>query len=324
MDIQALYYILQETMNFAIPLLLVALGAMFAEKSGVVNIALEGIMIIGAFCGVAVINLMQAANANANPQFVLLIGSLVAIVAGILFSSLLAFSAINMKANQTIGGTAMNLLAPALVVYIARSVNDVKQIQFSKNFLIGEVPFLSDIPVIGDIFFTNFHISTYVSVAILIIAWIVINKTKFGLRLSACGEHPQAADAVGINVYKMRWAGTLISGALGGFGGLIFIISSSVSFNGTVAGYGFLAIAVMIFGQWKPTKILGAAMLFGLAKAIAFKYTSIPFLANLPIANIGYLFKMLPFVVTMIVLIFSSRKSRAPKAEGIPYDKGER
>ena len=324
--IEIIYAMLNSALLFSIPLMIVALGGMFAEKSGVINIALEGIMIFGAFVSILFIYYMQLWFPSMSPSILLLIASITAMIAGVAFSSLLAFSAINMKANQTIGGTALNLLAAPLVIFIARAIprgNGVptRNIQFVQNFMIQKVPFLGDIPIIGPILFQNVNIMTYLGFLFLIIAYIVIYKTKFGLRLSACGEHPGAADSVGVNVKKMRWTGTLISGALGGLGGLVFVISSSTSFGGDVAGYGFLALAVMIFGQWKPHKILFASLFFGMAKAIANKYTLFP---GLDTANVGNLFEMLPFVATLLVLIFTSKKSRAPKAEGIPYDQGSR
>ncbi len=195
-----IYAIMRESLIFAIPLLLVALGGMFAEKSGVVNIALEGIMIFGAFCSIWFINIMQGKYPDMNPSVLLLMAGVIAIIAGMLFSTLLAVSAINFKADQTIGGTAINLLAPALVVYIARAVQNVKNIQFTANFAIQKVPLLGDIPALGDILFQKVNIMVYVGFVILMLAWVVVYKTKFGLRLSACGEHPSAADSVGINV----------------------------------------------------------------------------------------------------------------------------
>ena len=254
----SIYLLVQQTMFFSIPLLIVALGAMFAEKSGVINIALEGIMVIGAFFGALFLNLVGQ-KMNINPQLLLLITILVSVASGMLIALLLAFASINMKADQTIGGTALNLLAPALVVYIARMIYNVKQVPVLNKFRIAKVPLLGDIPVIGNLFFQNTYITTYLGILILIASIIVLYKTRFGLRLSACGEHPQAAESVGVNVYKMRWAGVLISGALGGLGGLIYVIPTMVSFSGTVEGYGFLALAVMIFGQWKPKRILFAA-----------------------------------------------------------------
>jgi simple sugar transport system permease protein len=242
-------------------------------------------------------------------------------ISGGILSLLLAFSAIKLKANQTIGGTAINLFAAPMVIFIARSINDVKNIQFSNDFNIQKVPFLGDIPLIGELLFQQTNILTYLGILIAFASIFVIYRTRFGLRLSAVGEHPGAADAVGIDVFKMRWIGTIISGSLAGLGGLIFVVGSSVSFGGTVSGYGFLAIAVMIFGQWKPERILLASFFFGLASALSYKYQLIPFFSNI---RDGSIFKMLPYLATIFILILTSKKSRAPKAQGIPYDKGSR
>jgi simple sugar transport system permease protein len=175
--------------------------------------------------------------------------------------------------------------------------------------------------LIGELLFQQTNILTYLGILIAFASIFVIYRTRFGLRLSAVGEHPGAADAVGIDVFKMRWTGTIISGALAGLGGLIFVVGSSVSFGGTVSGYGFLAIAVMIFGQWKPERILLASFFFGLASALSYKYQLIPFFSNI---RDGSIFKMLPYLATIFILILTSKKSRAPKAQGIPYDKGSR
>ena len=254
----------------------------------------------------------------------LLIACVIAALTGGVFSLLLAYSAINMKADQIIGGTALNMFAPAFCVFAARTVQDlgVQQIQFNNTFRVMKVPVLGDIPVIGKMFFQNTYITTLIGIIILIIAVVVIYKTRFGLRLRACGEHPQAADSVGINVYKMRYAGVFISGVLGGLGGLVFIIPTSTNFDSNVAGYGFLALAVMIFGQWKPVRIAIAAAFFGFMKTIAAAYNLIPFLDNLPVTSEFY--KAIPFVATLIVLALSSKKSSAPAAVAQPYDKGSR
>jgi simple sugar transport system permease protein len=318
---EILIFIGQAMLLFTIPLLVTALGGMFVEKSGVINIALEGTMVFGSFFSILFINVIQAANANINPNLLLIIAAMIAMFSGGILSLLLAFSAIKLKANQTIGGTAINLFAAPMVIFIARSINDVKNIQFSNNFSIQKVPFLGDIPLIGELLFQQTNILTYVGILIAFASIFVIYRTRFGLRLSAVGEHPGAADAVGIDVFKMRWLGTIISGALAGLGGLIFVISSSVSFGGTVSGYGFLAIAVMIFGQWKPERILFASFFFGLASALSYKYQLIPFFSNI---RDGSIFKMLPYLATIFILILTSKKSRAPKAQGIPYDKGSR
>lgn len=314
-------FIGQAMLLFTVPLLVTALGGMFVEKSGVINIALEGTMVFGSFFSILFINVIQGINANIDPNLLLIIAALIAMTSGGILSLLLAFSAIKLKANQTIGGTAINLFAAPMVIFVARSINDVKNIQFSNNFNIQKVPFLGDIPLIGELLFQQTNILTYVGILIAFASIFVIYRTRFGLRLSAVGEHPGAADAVGIDVLKMRWIGTIISGALAGLGGLIFVISSSVSFGGTVSGYGFLAIAVMIFGQWKPERILFASFFFGMASALSYKYQLIPFFSNI---RDGSFFKMLPYLATLLVLILTSKKSRAPKAQGIPYDKGSR
>ncbi|MDO5522093.1 MAG: ABC transporter permease, partial [bacterium] len=215
------YFLIQQTMYFIIPLLIVALGGMFSERSGIVNIALEGIMTIGAFASILFINLFQDSMSG---QMLLLLALVVAAVAGMIFSLFHAFASINMKADQTISGTALNMFAPAFAIFVARTLKGVQQIQFNNTFRIAEVPLLSKIPVIGDMFFKNTYITTYIGFLILIISTIVLYKTRFGLRLRACGEHPQAADSLGINVVRIRYAGVLISGALGGIGGLVFVI----------------------------------------------------------------------------------------------------
>ena len=314
-----IYFLIQQTMFFSIPLLIVALGGMFSERSGVINIALEGIMVMGAFISIGFINVFQD---RLSGQGLFLLAFLVAAVAGALFSLLHAFASVNLKADQTISGTALNMFAPAFALFMARMVQGKSQVPFTDTFHIEKVPVLGDIPVIGPMFFQNCYLSTYIGILIFIAASVLISRTRFGLRLRACGEHPQAADSVGINVYKIRYAGVLISGVLAGVGGLIFVIPTSTNFNASVAGYGFLALAVLIFGQWRTKGILGAAFFFGILKTLASTYSGIPVIKDLPIPN--EIYKMLPYVVTLIVLAFSSGKSKAPKAEGIPYDKGSR
>lgn len=313
--------IANSTLFFTVPLLITALGGMFAEKSGVVNISLEGTMVFGSFFSILFINFIQENVPGFNPSLLLLVAAIIAAITGSLLSSLLAFSAVNLKANQVIGGTAINLFAAPMVIFIARTLNNVKNIPFDQDFNIQKVPLLGDIPVIGEILFQDINILSFLGYLIAIIAIVVIYRTRFGLRLSAVGEHPSAADTVGINVYKMRWIGTLISGALAGLGGLVFVVSSSVTFSGQVGGYGFLALAVMIFGQWKPEKIFFASLFFGLMNALSVKYTLIPWFDGL---SLGYFFTVLPYIATLVALMLTSKKSRAPKAEGIPYDKGSR
>ena len=322
--------VISATIVFAVPLLLVAMGGMFSERSGIINIALEGIMIIGALMGCLMMRWLDAAvtAGQLGAQLAMLIATLFAGVCGIVFSVLLAFASINLKADQTIGGTALNMLAPALAIVLTWVV----QGQGQTTILI---PTWSRItqetlgikvasPFLQNLLFKNAYLTTIITVLLFIAAVTLLYKTKFGLRLMACGEHPQAAASVGVSVYKMRWTGVLISGALGGLGGLCYILAgvSVWKFENGVAGFGFLALAVMIFGQWKPTRIAIAALIFGLFRALSNTYTGFPFLANLNLP--GNVYNMMPYIVCLIVLAFTSKASRAPKAEGIPYDKGSR
>lgn len=313
------YFLVQQMMLFSIPLLIVALGGMFCERSGIINIALEGIMVLGGFAGILFINLFQGMLPG---QPVLLIALLISMVTGMVVSLVHAYASVNMKANQSISGTAINMFAPAFAIFVARVIRNVQQIPFDNQFRIEKVPILGDIPVIGGLFFQNAYITTYLGILILVVSCVVLYKTKFGLRLRSCGEHPQAAASVGISVYKMRYMGVLISGALAGIGGLVYIIPTSTSFNASVSGYGFLALAVLIFGQWKPGKILLAALFFGIMKTISSAYSGIPFLADLGIPSSIY--KMIPYLATLIVLALNTKGSQAPKAAGVPYDKGAR
>lgn len=275
-------------------------------------------MIMGALGGALA---MRYISPNV-PAIVMILGVLaISALVGMIYSCLLAVACINFKADQTIVGTALNMLGTAGATVIVKAINtaanpdDVSStIQYAgakKAFLVN----------IGSFEFSWFML---VTLLLLIAAYVVLYKTRFGLRLMACGEHPQAADSVGINVYKMRWAGVLISGMLGGLGGIVFITAgvSEWRFEYGVAGFGFLALAVMIFGQWKPTRIALAALLFGFFRALGNVYSGFDLLSNLNLPSSVY--NMLPYVISLVVLAFTSQKSRAPKAEGIPYDKGQR
>jgi ABC-type uncharacterized transport system permease subunit len=341
-------FLVQQTLLYAIPLMIVALAGVFAERSGIINLALEGIMIFGAFIGVLFVNLMQQAEvfaaAKAAGDWVTLQGlELLAMAAaalfGALFSLLLSFASINLKADQTIGGTALNLMAPAIVLFFIRLIANQNELRLAQGdapswFMIKKTTLgferTADLGFFGNTFLHQVYLATYVCIILFVILSIILYRTRFGLRLRACGENPQAADSLGINVYKMRYAGTTISGALAGMGGFVYALTTANCVaNGDVAGFGFLALAVMIFGNWKPLNIAGASILFGLFKCIASSYSSIDINGDgvflLAQANISpHLYRMLPYVITLIVLAFTSKNSRAPKAEGIPYDKGLR
>ena len=341
-------FLIQQTLLYAVPLMIVALAGVFAERSGIINLALEGIMIFGAFVGVLFIRIMQgtgavqAAYAAKNwmaLQGLELLAMAVAALLGALFSLLLSFASVNLKADQTIGGTALNLMAPALVLFLIRIIANQNTLQMAEGdaaswFMIKKTTLgfdrKADLGFLGNTLLHQVYLATYVCIVIFVVLSILLYKTRFGLRLRSCGENPQAADSLGINVYKMRYAGTTISGALAGMGGFVYALTTAnCASTGDVAGFGFLALAVMIFGNWKPGNIAGAALLFGLFKCVAASYNSIDIngdgiymLANLGISS--HLYRMLPYIITLVVLAFTSKKSRVPKAEGIPYDKGQR
>ena len=342
-------FLIQQTLLYAVPLMIVALAGVFAERSGIINLALEGIMIFGAFIGVLFVRTMQQsfpafADAVRAGQWLTLQGleilaMLAAAAMGAVFSLLLSFASINLKADQTIGGTALNLMAPALVLFFVRILANQNTLQMASGdaaswFMIKKstfgIPKNQDIGFLGETFLNKVYLATYLCIIIFLILSVILYKTRFGLRLRACGENPHAAASLGINVFKMRYAGTTISGALAGMGGFVYALTTAnCSANGDVAGFGFLALAVMIFGNWMPGNIAAASLLFGLFKCIAAAYSSLDIngdgifmLKELGISS--HLYRMLPYVVTLTVLAFTSKKSRAPKAEGIPYDKGTR
>ncbi len=315
-----LYFILPLVIASTVPLALVALGALFSERSGVVNIALEGIMIMGAFIGAMTIHYLET-NAHLPIQVVAVIGLFVGAIVGILFSLLHAFAAINMKANQIISATALNMFAPAFAIFTARIFFGTQRVPIDDTYIM-DIPGLESIPILGDIFFKGAYISTFIGIIIFIVAVIILYKTKQGLRLRSCGENPQAADSLGINIYKLRYVGVMVSGALAGMGGVIFVLSFTTSFNATVAGFGFLALAVLIFGNWNPKRIILAALFFGFMRVISSTKAVIPFLNDLGLEDEIYL--MLPYIATIIVLAFVSKNSAAPRAAGEPYDPGKR
>ncbi len=302
--------LIKYTLLYSTVLMMTALGGMFSERSGIINIALEGIMIVGGLVGVLVVSFME----NCTPFMIVTASVLAAGAAGMMYSLFLAFASINLKADQTIGGTALNILATALAVVVAKRINGTQSPKLSysnKAFVFN----------IGDV---TFNVFFFIGIVVVVIAYLVLFKTKLGLRLRACGEHPQAADSAGVNVYKMRYTGVLISGFLSGISGFAYIAPAVQiwNFEVGVGGMGFLALAVMIFGQWKPFRIFFAAMFFALFKSMANISDSIPLLAALSWPK--EIYNMMPFVFSMVVLALTSKKSRAPKAEGIPYDKGLR
>ena len=341
-------FLIRQTLIYAVPLMVVALAGIFAERSGIINLALEGIMIFGAFVGVLFVRLMQSSgvfvDAKAAGDWVTLQGlvlltMLISAIMGAIFSLLLAFAAINLKADQTIGGTALNMLAPALVLFLIRVIANQNTLQMATGdsaswFMLKKTMFgfdkKADIGFLGETFLNKVYLCTYVCILVFVILSIILYKTRFGLRLRSCGENPQAAASLGINVIRMRYIGVIISGALAGMGGFVYALTTAnCSSNGDVAGFGFLALAVMIFGNWKPLNVAGGAMLFGLFKCIAASYSTLDINGDgvFALANAGIdssFYRLLPYLITLLVLAFTSKSSRAPKAEGVPYDPGQR
>ena len=302
--------------SYTIPLLITALGALYCERSGIVNIGLDGLMIVGSFAGALTVSKLQANGVTGA----LWIGLLVAVVVGVLFSLLHAFASINLNADQVISGTAINMIAGALTVFLARNITGSGNIRITNGFIPKDIPILSEIPIIGPLFFTKTYATTWLVLLILVLSIFILYKTSFGLRLRSCGEHPQASAAAGISVFKMRYIGVMISGGMSALGGAIILVTYSGEFNGSVAGLGFLALAALIFGQWRPLGILGATFFFGFASTIANVSQAIPSLAQIP----GVVLKTFPYIVTLIALVLFSKSSQAPKAAGEPFDAGKR
>ena len=311
--------LLQYTLIFASVLMLVALGGCFAERSGVINIGLEGIMVVGALGGALVMKFLPV-SVGVFPMVVLTV--LVSALFGCIFSLFLAVAAISFKADQTITGTAMNMLATAGVTVAVKAMNTAAS---GGNDVSSDIAYTQakDLFIVrlGEFEFNWFML---VAVICLAISFVALYKTRFGLRLRSCGEHPQAAASVGISVEKMRYSGVLLSGLLGGLGGIVYITAgvSVWKFENGVAGFGFLAMAVMIFGGWHPLRIALAALLFGFLRALGNVYSGFDWLAALKLPSVVY--NMLPYIISLVVLAFVSKKSRAPKAAGVVYEQGSR
>jgi simple sugar transport system permease protein len=312
-----IYSMLPIAFVYASPIIIAALGGMFSERSGIVNIALEGIMLVGAFAGAAVTILLEPVSQAAGYY-----GLLAGVVAGMLFSLLHAYTSINLKADQVISGTALNILAGGLTVYLCEIIyHQQRTTTFERGLAKVSVAGLQDIPFIGSLFFKDVSPPFFFMLVLVLLAWFVVFKTPFGLRLRSCGEHPQAAASMGINVVKMRYAGVVISGALAGLSGAVMVLTQDIQFTASsVHGTGFIALGCLIFGKWNPWGVLGAGLFFGFAQAIAIYAKDIPFLQGIPLE----FFYLLPYLLTAIALVVFSGKSVGPKASGEIYDPGKR
>lgn len=303
--------------TYTAPLLIIALGGLYSERSGVVNIGLEGLMGVGAFASALVIMRTQGSLGSTS----LYLGLLAAIIAGGIFSLLHAFASISMRADQVVSGTAINMLSTAITVYLARVLTGSANIQIVSGFIKRDVPILSGIPIIGTLFFKSAYITTFIVLVIVALSWYILYFRPFGLRLRACGENPQAADSLGINVLKMRYLGVIISGMLAGLGGGIVITTYAGEFSPLIYnGLGFLALAALIFGKWNPWGVVGASLFFGLAKTVADMSKLFESLKTMP----NIIFNTFPYVITLIALVIFSKNVAGPKAAGEPYDPGKR
>lgn len=316
--LEVLYIVVPVALAYATPLIIAALGGIFSERSGVVNIALEGIMVIGAVTGIITTLTLTDLGVGASSPWIAL---LVAMVVGALFSLFLAVPAILWRADQTVLGVAINMLAIGLAIFVVRVLYNKGQTDFIEYRIAKEnVPFLSDIPVLK-MFFINVQYTSFIAIALAFVVWFVIFKTPFGLRLRSVGEHPMAADTMGIDVTKMRFMGVMLSGAFGGLAGAVYAVTVTTNFSGTtIVGQGFLAIAAMIFGKWNPLGALGAGLFFGFAQALSIIGSNLPVINNVP----QLLLLIAPYALTILALAGLVGRADAPKSVGIPYIKGKR
>ena len=313
-----------DGLSFALPLFIMAIGGIYSEKSGVTNLALEGLQGFGAFTG-ALAAVLVAGNFAGNSSIPFYIAMLFAVVGGMLFSLIHALLCIRFRANMVISGVVINILAMALTSFLTKQINAGVFGAASDKFVLGvsnriTVPGISAIPVLGAVF-TNVYPFEIVIVIVALIAWFVMYKTKFGLHLRACGDNPHAVDAAGIEVGRVRLAAVMVSGALSGLGGICFAYSISANFSNAIyVGYGYLAIAALIFGNWKILPTLGACLLFGFARSGGYRIVQ---LLAMP-SSYQDLVMILPYALTLCLLIFFSKHSRSPRALGVIYDKGAR
>ena len=314
--VNTLQIIVANMLIYSTPLIFTSIGGVFSERGGIVNVGLEGIMTIGAFSSV-VFNLTTAGMfGSMTPWLSILFGALI----GALFSSLHAVATVNLRADHIVSGTVLNLMAPALGVFLLQVFYQQGQINISEQIGYWNVPLLSNIPVIGKIFFSQTSLPGFLAIVVAILAWYVLFKTRFGLRLRSVGENPQAADTLGINVYAYRWAGVLLSGVLGGVGGAIYAQAISGNFSVSKrAGQGFISLAAMIFGKWNPIGAMLSSLLFGLFTSLAVIGGQIPGIKEIPSSFL----QMAPYVFTIIILALFLGKAIAPKADGVNYIKSK-
>lgn len=307
--------IIPGAIAYTIPLLMGALGGLYSERSGVTNLCIEGLMLFGCFSAAAIIVKLQALGVNYT------VAIIIGLLGAMFFSALLSFfhalASIKFKADQTISGTAINMVSTALSLFLAQTITGSGNITVVRSIIRYNIPILSKIPLIGPLFFSQTYWTTWLCLLIWLLSWFLLYKTSFGLRLRASGEHPSAVASAGVSVHKMRYIGVLTSGILSGLGGAVILVTYAGEYNSSsgINGLGFLAIAALIFGQWKPLGILGSTAFFGLCMTLANMGRVIPGLDTIPTGILG----AFPYIATLIALIFSSKKNSAPAASGIPF-----
>lgn len=313
-----------DGLSFAAPLFVMAMGALFSEKSGVTNLAVEGFQGVGAFFG-ALIAVLLVGVFGEGSQAIIYIAILVAFIGGAIYACLHALLCIKFRANQVISGVVINILAVALTTFLTSAANKAIFEQASNKFILGvsnrfTIPLLSQIPVIGALF-KNMYPFEILIIVIGIIAWYLMYKTKYGMQLRACGENPQAVDAAGGNVETIRFIAVMISGGLAGVGGICYAYSISANFSPSIyMGYGYLAIAAMIFGNWNIIPTAAVCLFFGLAQSGGYQLC-----LNMGLSShYSDLFMILPYLLTLFLLVFFSKKNHPPMACGEVYDKGKR
>ncbi len=316
--------IIIDGLAFSLPLFIIAIGGIYSEGSGITNLALEGLLGFGAFTGGFVVALISA-FCPVSPLLSLMIALLAALIGGMLYSMLHALLCIKFKANQVISGVVINVLAMALTAFLTNQLNSTIFGKASNKFMLEvsprwTIPVLSDIPILGA-FFTSFYPFEVVIIVLAVIMAYILNSTPLGLRIRACGDNPQAVDAAGGNVERIRFASVMVSGALSGVGGMCFAYSISTNFSASIyAGFGYLSIAALIFGNWKIIPTFWACLIFGFARSGGYYLVS---KLELP-SSYSDLVLTLPYVLTLVLLIFFSKSNRAPRALGEIYDKGKR
>ncbi len=316
--------VLIDGLSFALPLFLIAIGGIYSERSGITNLALEGLLGFGAFSGALVV-VLTADLFPSNSQLPFYIALLFSCLGGMVYSMLHALLCVKFKANQVISGVVINILAVALTSFLTSQFNSMFFGTPSSKFVLGvsnrfTVPVVSKIPILGAIFKDVYPFEAII-LLIAVIAWYVLYQTPYGMRLRACGENPHAVDAAGADVSKIRFSAVMFSGAFSGIGGICFAYSISANFSSSIyAGFGYLAIAALIFGNWKILPTFGACLLFGFARSGGYEISKLLKLSS----SFSDLIMILPYVLTLLLLIFFSKNNRVPKALGEIYDKSKR